>query len=87
MSPWIDGFLGGNQGVPGDWVTGNRLLDVVLLPLIFAIAFPLLRLILKTAIFEVRALKSPAAVQYTVFKQSVPAAAYTATAASDLLHK
>lgn len=58
MSAWVEGFLGGNQGVPGDWVTGNRLLDVVLLPLIFAVAFPVLRLLSKTAMFEVRQLGS-----------------------------
>lgn len=41
-----------NHGVPGDWVTGSRMLDVVLLPVIFAIAFPVLRLLLKKYIYQ-----------------------------------
>ncbi|KAF6262816.1 TLC domain-containing protein [Scenedesmus sp. NREL 46B-D3] len=41
-----------NHGVPGDWVTGSRMLDVVLLPIIFAIAFPLLRLLLKKYVYQ-----------------------------------
>jgi hypothetical protein len=44
-----------NHGVPGDWVTGSRMLDVVLLPVIFAIAFPVLRLLLKKYIYQVNA--------------------------------
>jgi hypothetical protein len=42
-----------NHGVPGDWVTGSRMLDVALLPIVFAIAFPLMRLLLKKFIYEV----------------------------------
>eukprot|EP00879_Flechtneria_rotunda_P008442 GHRR01008843.1.p1 GENE.GHRR01008843.1~~GHRR01008843.1.p1 ORF type:complete len:313 (+),score=32.93 GHRR01008843.1:184-1122(+) len=41
-----------NRGVPGDWVTGNRMLDVTMLPLVFAIAFPILRSILQKLIYE-----------------------------------
>jgi hypothetical protein len=46
-----------NHGVPGDWVTGSRILDVVLLPIIFAIAFPILRLVLKRFIYQVCAVR------------------------------
>lgn len=46
-----------NHGVPGDWVTGSRMLDVVLLPVIFAIAFPVLRLLLKKYIYQVSAVR------------------------------
>ena len=46
-----------NHGVPGDWVTGSRILDVVLLPIIFAIAFPILRLALKRFIYQVCAVR------------------------------
>jgi hypothetical protein len=42
-----------NHGVPGDWVTGSRTLDVLLLPVIFAISFPVLRLLLKKHIYQV----------------------------------
>eukprot|EP00775_Hariotina_reticulata_P007298 gene7298-7511_t len=40
------------MGVPGDWVTGNRMLDVLVLPLIFAVAFPLLRVTLTKHVFQ-----------------------------------
>lgn len=43
-----------NNGVPGDWITGNRMLDVTLLPLIFAVLFPVLRTLLKKHVFQVR---------------------------------
>ncbi|KAF8062789.1 ASC1-like protein [Scenedesmus sp. PABB004] len=43
-----------NHGVPGDWITGNRMLDVAALPLVFAAAFPLLRLALKRWVFQPR---------------------------------
>lgn len=42
-----------NNGVPGDWVTGNRMLDVAVLPLIFAVLFPVLRSVLKKHVFQV----------------------------------
>jgi hypothetical protein len=42
-----------NNGVPGDWVTGSRMLDVAVLPLLFAVAFPLLRAVLKKHIYQV----------------------------------
>lgn len=42
-----------NHGVPGDWVTGSRMLDVIVLPLFFAVAFPLLRAVLKKHIYQV----------------------------------
>jgi hypothetical protein len=42
-----------NHGVPGDWVTGSRTLDVLLLPVIFAVTFPVLRLLLKKYIYQV----------------------------------
>lgn len=41
-----------NNGVPGDWVTGNRMLDVVVLPLVFAVMFPVLRVLLKKHVFQ-----------------------------------
>ena len=46
--PWSD-------GVPGDWVTGDRILDVTLLPVFFAFAFVALRRMLVNYLFEVRA--------------------------------
>jgi len=49
-------WLTTNMGVPGDWVTGNRMLDVLVLPLVFAVAFPLLRSTLKKHVFQVRQL-------------------------------
>jgi hypothetical protein len=42
-----------NHGVPGDWVTGNRMLDVAVLPLIFAVLFPVLRSVLKKHVYQV----------------------------------
>lgn len=44
--PWGD-------GVPGNWITGDRIVDVVLLPLVWAVAFVTLRRILVTYLFEV----------------------------------
>lgn len=41
-----------NHGVPGDWVTGSRMLDVAVLPLFFAVGFPLLREFLKKYFFQ-----------------------------------
>lgn len=43
--PWDD-------GVPGRWITGDRMLDVTLLPPLFAIGFVLLRRLLVTFLFE-----------------------------------
>lgn len=43
-----------NHGVPGDWVTGNRMLDVAVLPLIFAVLFPVLRSVLKKHVYQVK---------------------------------
>ena len=42
-----------NNGVPGDWVTGSRMLDVAVLPLIFAVMFPVLRIALVKWVFQV----------------------------------
>jgi hypothetical protein len=42
-----------NHGVPGAWITGDRILDVVLLPLVFAVLFPLLRVALVKYVFHV----------------------------------
>jgi hypothetical protein len=39
--------------VPGDWITGDRMLDVTLLPLLFAGLFPLVRLALVKWVFQV----------------------------------
>lgn len=42
-----------NHGVPGDWVTGHRILDVLLLPIAFAVGFPTLRVLLNKFMFQV----------------------------------
>ncbi|GBF89705.1 LAG1 longevity assurance [Raphidocelis subcapitata] len=43
--PWDD-------GVPGRWITGDRMADVVLLPPLFAFGFVLLRRVLVSFLFE-----------------------------------
>lgn len=46
--PWSD-------SVPGDWVTGDRILDVTLLPIACAFGFVVVRRMLVSYLFEVRA--------------------------------
>jgi hypothetical protein len=50
---WAEVLARWDADVPGDWVTGSRTLDILLLPLVFAFTFPLLRLALKRWVFEV----------------------------------
>lgn len=44
----------GDTRVPGDWITGDRGLDILLLPLISAAFFPLLRWVLEARVYRVR---------------------------------
>jgi hypothetical protein len=44
--PWSD-------GVPGDWILGDRILDVTLLPIFFAFVFVALRAVAVKFVFEV----------------------------------
>ena len=40
--------------VPGDWILGRgRVVDVLVLPLVFAVLWPLLRAALRTFVFQV----------------------------------
>ncbi|KIY94016.1 hypothetical protein MNEG_13946 [Monoraphidium neglectum] len=43
--PWSD-------GVPGDWILGDRILDVTLLPIFFAFVFVALRAVAVKFVFE-----------------------------------
>lgn len=50
---WI-GFTNTEAGpVPGDWWTGDRLTDIVAVPIACSLLFPLVRIMLKKFLFEV----------------------------------
>ncbi len=43
----------GLKPVPGDWITGSRTLDISILPILSAAAFPLLRMLLLRVLYQV----------------------------------
>lgn len=54
VSAALAGEPADNHGVPGDWVTGDRVLDITLLPIVWAFGFVLLRRLMRVHVFEVR---------------------------------
>lgn len=46
-------------GVPGDFVTGDRLTDILVLPVLIACLIPVLRRVLRVALFQVRSRRQP----------------------------
>jgi hypothetical protein len=63
--PWED-------GVPGSWITGDRILDITLLPVAWALGFVLLHRLLVAFSFQVRApaARSPAAARRAALSPS-----------------
>jgi hypothetical protein len=52
LQPVVD-FVLSNHGVPGGWITGHRMVDIVVLPLVMAFMFPFLNRVLKRCVFQV----------------------------------
>jgi hypothetical protein len=48
-----DTAVGANHGVPGAWITGNRTLDITVLPLFVAAVLPIIRVALVKHVFQV----------------------------------
>jgi hypothetical protein len=52
VQPVVD-FALSNHGVPGNWITGYRMVDILVLPLVIAFLLPFLNRALKRTVFQV----------------------------------